>query len=74
LSENFSVGIAVTKKVGNAVVRNKVKRRIKSYLHSVCNFDNNLSLVIIAKPIASDIPWYEFKNNLDQIFLKLEKI
>jgi len=44
------VGISVSKKLGNAVKRNRIKRQIRSMCRNLINFDaNELDLVIIAK-------------------------
>lgn len=72
-SDDLAIGIAVTKKVGNAVTRNKVKRRIKAFIHTVKDTDVKLSIVLIAKPIAASIPWEEFENNLKQLFSRIKK-
>ena len=64
--ENPRAGITVSKKVGNAVIRNKVKRRIKAVLREfflpvkcksfLCN--------IIAFPSVSNADWLALKNDL----------
>ena len=49
--EDYSrVGISVSKKLGNAVVRNKVKRQIRMMLANFYDFDNGeRDIVIIAR-------------------------
>ncbi len=48
---NVRVGIITNKKVGNAVIRNKCKRRIKNALDSIFNVIllNNKDIVIVAR-------------------------
>lgn len=43
------IGISVSKKLGNAVTRNKIKRQIKSYINETIKLDINIDIVIIAK-------------------------
>jgi len=65
----LEVGIITGKKVGNAVIRNKVKRRIKSFIRE--NRDSlasNLKVVIIAKESSVNATWLEFKEELTRLF------
>ena len=44
------VGISVSKKLGNAVVRSRVKRQIRAICDSVINYDKQaLDIVVIAR-------------------------
>lgn len=48
--EDFRVGITVTKKVGNAVVRNYCKRRMKVIARSIaCNFYSGMDYIFVIK-------------------------
>jgi len=48
-SEKFHhFGISVSKKVGNAVIRNKIKRRLKSIIDKK-NYQNGFNCIIIVK-------------------------
>ena len=79
-SNNFKVGFSVTKKVGKAVVRNKVKRRIKE---AVLNFCNNIApkntLIFVAKPEIVNVDFLtilkevEFLLKKSGLFIKNEK-
>ncbi len=55
------VGISVSAKLGNAVIRNKVKRQIRAMTRDLLDFENtSFDIVIIAKP-----PYFErnFEDN-----------
>src|SRR5579864_9497896 len=58
------VGIVVTKKVGKAVVRNRVRRRCKAILDEVLAGSMNRRYVIHCKPSAAAIPFAELKRQL----------
>lgn len=65
----FAVGIVASKKVGNAVIRNKVKRRIRAFLREHEELHpTGVKLVIIAKPEAGTAIWQKIKDELIQLF------
>ena len=66
IPENLvAVGIVVSKKVGIAVVRNKVKRRIRAFIReNLSLLPTNRKIVIIAKPAAGTANWQEIKLEL----------
>jgi len=67
--EESSIGIVVRGKVGNAVLRNKLRRRIKAYLNQNNNkIPNKISAVILAKDNASEAGWQEINSDLDRCF------
>ncbi|MCL2064371.1 MAG: ribonuclease P protein component [Candidatus Cloacimonetes bacterium] len=68
------VGITVSKKIGNAVVRNKTKRRIRACLqaYEAPTTKTNVICNIIALPAILNADWNMFKrdltNCLDRVF------
>ena len=58
----FHFGISVSKKLGNAVIRNKIKRQIKNIIDKK-DYKNNFNCIIIVR-----------KNFLNNSFLKNEEI
>lgn len=74
-SSLFSVGITVTKKIGNAVTRNRIKRRIKAYLRQAMSKNiSGIKINIVAIKDSSEISWSEFVSELDYIIKKIEQI
>lgn len=72
--ENSRVGYSITKKIGNSVVRNKVRRRMKE-IHRL-NFNNVKSgydLIFIPKRNVVDISYKEMESAMLHI-LKLSKV
>jgi ribonuclease P protein component len=68
----LSIGIVVSKKVGNAVVRNKIKRRVKAFFRENI-FDVACDVVIIAKPDSATADWLSVKSELNEYCMKLKK-
>ena len=62
---NFKFGIAVSKKIGNAVVRNKVKRRLRMILdNNKKMFKNSYNYIIIVKKGIESITYQEMEIEL----------
>lgn len=54
------IGILVSKKNGNAVIRNKIKRQVRSIIDSFIDYQDDLDLIIvITKKYSTD----EFDRN-----------
>ena len=66
------LGLSVSKKVGNAVTRNAVRRRLREVFHStIGRIPGRFDLVVSARPSASEATFEE----LDEEFLRaLDKI
>lgn len=59
------LGISVSKKVGNSVVRHRVTRLIReSYRLNEMEFKNGLDIVVIARPSAKDITYKDVESAL----------
>lgn len=72
--KHFRVGISVGKKVGNAVHRNWVKRRIRQSLFELKPFlRQNVDILVISRPISRKPSMKETKLHLIHV-LKLAKL
>lgn len=68
------VGVIAGKKVGNAVKRNKIKRRVKSYFRENKKLWNYpLGLIVIAQQPAAFSDWAIFKTELERLTKKILK-
>ncbi len=69
-----AIGIIASKKVGNAVKRNKVKRRVRAFLRENNNLlPVNAKIVIIAKHKAGIASWNEIREDLTKFFQNINK-
>ena len=72
-SKYYRFCICVSKKLGNAVVRNKNKRQIKEIIDkSNLVFKSNMDYVIILRKEISNISFEDKKKYLLEILCKLE--
>ena len=71
--DHFRVGISVSKKLGNAVVRNQIKRRIRHILIECGDTIQSLDFVVIARKGVEELSYQEMKRNLIHV-LKLSSI
>ena len=67
----LQVGFSVSKKIGNAVVRNRVKRRLKEAFSQELNeIRPNVLVIIIARPGIEKKDFVAIKQNVQRILLK----
>lgn len=71
---NTRVGYSITKKIGNAVTRNKIRRRMKEiYRLNFNGVKDNYDLILIPKKNIVDISYKELENAMLHI-LKLSGV
>ena len=63
-------GLAVSRRVGGAVVRNRLKRRIRAALDSL-EFAEGWNVVVSARPAAAEASYHEIKASLRRLGGKL---
>ncbi len=67
--DNYEFGISVSKKVGNAVTRNRIKRQFKSIIDKN-NYQNSFKCIIIIKKDALERNYHDLEKELYECFLK----
>ncbi len=66
--EELALGITVSKKVANAVLRNKLKRRIKAWCRENCvRLCGHYKMNLIARRGAAQLSWQELSTQLAQL-------
>lgn len=70
--EGYKIGFSVSKKVGKANVRNKLKRRLREIVRKIkvptyCNF------VLMAKDTASNLDFQTLEKEIVRLFEKYDK-
>jgi ribonuclease P protein component len=74
LSGTTRLGLTVSKKTGNSVVRNKIKRRIREYFRiNKCSFKRKWDINVIAKPETGNLKTALFIPALNDVFRKIEE-
>lgn len=66
----YKFGISISKKIGNAVVRNKLKRQIKNIIDKK-RYENSFNCIII---LRKGIITKSFNEMRDDLYIALKKI
>ncbi|VEF46044.1 ribonuclease P protein component [Bacillus freudenreichii] len=70
---HFRIGLSVSKKIGNAVTRNRIKRYIRQAFHEFQEqVSHNKDFVIIARKPAAEMDYHSVKKSLEHV-LRLGK-
>ena len=73
--EGLKIGLSVSKKVGNAVTRNHVKRLIREALKPIIDrIDDGYMYVIVAYPSIAEKDFFSVSKSVEQAFLRAEKL
>src|SRR5918995_1530352 len=60
-------GLSVSRKVGNAVTRNAVRRRLREVFHScISGMSGDLDLVVSARPAAAEATFEELREEFSK--------
>ena len=77
-NNKLNISFVTKKKIGNSVVRNKIKRRLKSAiqkkLRNKKSIDINYSYIIFGKSKAFNEKYSIISNELDKAFFKINQI
>ena len=74
MNKKLNISFVTKKKIGNAVKRNKIKRRLRNIINDAVkkiSIKFNYSYLVIAKPTMLN---NEYKNIKETLFQDLEKI
>lgn len=69
-SDHTRVGVSVSTKIGNAVVRNRVKRQIRAMADSLIDYSKqSYDIVIIARKPFLDVGFHDNKSLLSELLI-----
>ncbi len=66
-SATFRIGFSVSNKLGKAVVRNKLKRRMRAVIEDMLPLPN-YQMVLVAKHKATELDYQAIKNDIRGLF------
>ena len=68
---NDRAGISVSKKLGNAVVRNKVKRQVRMMISEITDFKRGADLIVI---VRKNYLYNDYRTNKKELNMLCEKV
>lgn len=73
-SSDLRVGFTVSKKIGNAVIRNKVKRKIREICRlNLHNFKEGYDIIFVAKSSITKKDYNDISKEMNKLF-KISKV
>lgn len=69
--ETNRVGLSVGKKIGNAVVRNKVKRQVRMMVQETYTFEENFDTIILIRKKFTEESYDSNKKVLEMLLKKV---
>ena len=71
-SESLRLGLSVSKKVGNAVVRNTLRRRLREiFADAAPSPGTGMDLVVSARPAARDASFADLQEEFSKALVRL---
>ncbi len=74
-NKNLNISFVAQKKLGNAIKRNKIKRRLKNIMNQIIKVSKinlDYSYLLIAKKEIINAPYSEIKNSIFKDYKKIK--
>ncbi len=71
--DHYRVGISVSKKLGNAVVRNKVKRQVRMLVNDIFSCQQDMDYIIIVRNKFLSLDYKQKVKEMNYLLRKIEK-
>lgn len=69
--KDYKIGFSISKKVGKAVVRNKIKRRFREIITMLeKNIENRKTIIFVAKPGITECDFWAMKTEVEELLKK----
>ncbi|WP_128895603.1 ribonuclease P protein component [Longirhabdus pacifica] len=70
-TEHFRVGVVVSKKIGNAVVRNRMRRVMKEILrHHKHDIISNVDIIVLARKATLNMNYKQLESSMKHVLRK----
>ena len=70
--EKLKIGISISKKVGKAVVRNRLRRLIKENIRLNTKIKTGYSMIFLARVGADDLDFQNMKSSINHLLKKCD--
>ena len=71
-TSHFRFALSIGKKYGIAVLRNKMKRRVREVIRNNLNLIKNKDYVFVIKPLSKELDFLEIEKNIIYLLKKEE--
>lgn len=71
-TKDLKIGISISKKVGKAVIRNRLRRLIKENLRNMNSIKTGYTIIFLSRIGSQDINYNQMKGSIEHILKKCD--